>query len=26
VVILLVKRRKRYAELKEDWEVKFGPH
>uniref|UniRef100_A0A453LX02 non-specific serine/threonine protein kinase n=1 Tax=Aegilops tauschii subsp. strangulata TaxID=200361 RepID=A0A453LX02_AEGTS len=26
VVILLVRRRSRYAEVREDWEVEFGPH
>ncbi|XP_062190772.1 L-type lectin-domain containing receptor kinase SIT2-like [Phragmites australis] len=26
VVILLVRRQLRYAELREDWEVEFGPH
>ncbi|EAZ02657.1 hypothetical protein OsI_24768 [Oryza sativa Indica Group] len=26
LVILLVRRRKRYTELREDWEVEFGPH
>ncbi|RLN34301.1 hypothetical protein C2845_PM03G25190 [Panicum miliaceum] len=26
VLILLLRRRLRYAELKEDWEVEFGPH
>lgn len=26
VVILLIQRRQRYAEVKEDWEVEFGPH
>ncbi|KAJ1259118.1 hypothetical protein BS78_10G129000 [Paspalum vaginatum] len=26
VVVLLVRRRFRYAELREDWEVEFGPH
>lgn len=25
-IILLLRRRLRYAELKEDWEVEFGPH
>ncbi|TVU13222.1 hypothetical protein EJB05_40757, partial [Eragrostis curvula] len=25
-IILLLKRRLRYAELKEDWEIEFGPH
>uniref|UniRef100_A0A452XQM2 non-specific serine/threonine protein kinase n=1 Tax=Aegilops tauschii subsp. strangulata TaxID=200361 RepID=A0A452XQM2_AEGTS len=26
MVILLVRRKLRYAELKEDWEIEFGPH
>ncbi|OEL28513.1 L-type lectin-domain containing receptor kinase IV.1 [Dichanthelium oligosanthes] len=26
VVVLVVRRRFRYAELREDWEVEFGPH
>uniref|UniRef100_A0ACD5ZGD2 Uncharacterized protein n=1 Tax=Avena sativa TaxID=4498 RepID=A0ACD5ZGD2_AVESA len=26
MVILLVRRRLRYTELKEDWEIEFGPH
>ncbi|TVU40982.1 hypothetical protein EJB05_14468, partial [Eragrostis curvula] len=26
VIVLLMRRRLRYAELKEDWEVEFGPH
>lgn len=26
VVVLLVRRRRKYAELQEDWEVEFGPH
>nr|ABF99098.1 lectin receptor kinase 7, putative, expressed [Oryza sativa Japonica Group] len=26
VVVLLVRRRLKYAELREDWEVEFGPH
>ncbi|KAF0908332.1 hypothetical protein E2562_024746 [Oryza meyeriana var. granulata] len=26
LVILLVRRQKRYTELREDWEVEFGPH
>ncbi|XP_062225078.1 L-type lectin-domain containing receptor kinase SIT2-like [Phragmites australis] len=26
IIILLVLRRRRYAELREDWEVEFGPH
>ncbi|KAM0842206.1 hypothetical protein ACQ4PT_058514 [Festuca glaucescens] len=26
IIILLVRRRLKYAELREDWEVEFGPH
>uniref|UniRef100_J3MID3 non-specific serine/threonine protein kinase n=1 Tax=Oryza brachyantha TaxID=4533 RepID=J3MID3_ORYBR len=26
IIILLVRRQQRYAELREDWEVEFGPH
>jgi hypothetical protein len=26
VAVILVRRRRRYAELREDWEVEFGPH
>ncbi|PNT77097.1 L-type lectin-domain containing receptor kinase IV.1-like [Brachypodium distachyon] len=26
VIVLLMRRRLRYAELREDWEVEFGPH
>jgi len=26
IIISLVRRKRRYAELKEDWEVEFGPH
>ncbi|CAN6221591.1 unnamed protein product [Urochloa humidicola] len=26
IIVLLVRRRFRYAELREDWEVEFGPH
>ena len=26
IAVLLVRRRLRYSELREDWEVEFGPH